>query len=199
MQSQVLARLEHATRPRHGVADQPRLALVTPSVTVDAYRGFLMRIYGFEAPVESAIAMTPGLDALLDLRTRTSMRLLRSDLLAIGVADPAQLPRCTSVFPFNSAANALGWVYVVERNAMLHGILLRHFEQRLPGPLRKAGAYLAGNERAVGSRMRELGHALDGVARTHEVVDRIVVAAQAAFRCQQHWFAEVVPPRREVP
>jgi heme oxygenase len=68
----------------------------------------------------------------------------------------------------------------------------------MPDVLDRAGAYLATNERAIGSRIRELGHILETVGARPEVADRIVRAGHAAFRCQQHWLAEVVPPRRRV-
>jgi heme oxygenase len=196
MQS-VLIRLERETRPRHAAADNQVLALMTSPASVDGYRRFLSRVYGFESPVESALALTPGLDELFDTRG-TSSRLLRSDLVALGLTDPAQLARCTNMFPFRSVADALGWVYVLERNAMLHGLLRRHLAQRMPDVIGRAGAYLANNERAIGSRMRELGHILDTVGARQEAADRIVVAGHAAFRCQQHWFAEVVPPGRRI-
>ena len=194
----VLARLEQETRSRHVAAEHQRLGLMMSVATGGAYRSFLARVYGFESPVESAIALTPDIDALVDLRTRTGIKLLRSDLLALGVADPAQLPRFESVFPFRSPVDALGWMYVVERNASLHATLRGHLEQRLPDTLRKAGAYLAGNERAAGSRMCELANVLEGAARTEEAIDRIVLAAGEAFRSQEQWFAEVVRPRLHV-
>lgn len=81
---------------------------------------------------------------------------------------------------------------------LLHGVLRRHLERRLPEQIARAGAYLAGNERAAGARIRELGAALDGLARSPGSVDRVIVAAHAAFRSQRHWFAEVVPPRVQV-
>jgi heme oxygenase len=155
-------------------------------------------VYGFESPVESAIQMTPGIGERVDLRGRVHLKLLVSDLIALGVSSVEKLPRCRSVFPFRSVEDALAWAYVVERNMLLHGILRRHLERRLPEQIARAGAYLAGNERAVGSRMRELGGALDSVATTPGSVERIIVAAHAAFRCQRHWFAEVVPPRAQV-
>ncbi len=193
--SRVLVRLDDVTRVRHAAADDDRLALLLATVNVEVYRRFLTRVYGFESPVESAVQMTPGLDDVLDPRSRTSMKLLKADLLALGVADPSALPRSASVFPFRGPAEALGWIYVVERNAMLHGVLRRHLEQRLCGT---ATAYLAGNERAVSARVRERGHALDAVAISDEIVDRIFTAAHAAFRAQRLWFADTMPLRARV-
>jgi len=193
--SWLLARLDQQTRPRHAIADADRLAPITGGVTADGYRQFLERVYGFEAAVESSIQLTPALGEIVDLRSRRQLRLLKSDLSALGVTNCARLPRCRSVTLFRTHHEALGWMYVLDRNLRLHGVLRRHLEKQIPAQLATAGAYLSGNERATGSRLRELGDALDSVARSPEDADRIVVAAHAAFRCQSHWFAEVMPPR----
>lgn len=198
MQSAALARLEEETHVHHALADHDRLSLLASPPTIDAYRRLLASIYGFESPVEAAVQMTPGLDEVLDLRGRTGWKLLRSDLVALGVPDPGALERCPSVFPFRGAAEALGWLYVLERNARPHGLLRRGLEQRLGEPFARACAYLTGSERAAGVRMRELGDALDAVARAPEVAERVVDAARAAFRCQRAWFARDVMPRARV-
>src|SRR5690348_11044993 len=109
--SMLLARLDHETRHRHAVADADRLALVTSTVTSEEYRRFLERVYGFEAAVETAIQMTPGLGEFVDLRSRVQLRLLKSDLAVLGVTNLARLPRCKSVAPFHAHHDALGWMY----------------------------------------------------------------------------------------
>lgn len=198
MQSRVFSRLDHETRSRHALADEDRLCLMTSEPTLEAYRGFLACVYGFEAPVEAAIQMNPGMREAVDVRGRGHIKLLASDLVALGVSNVDRVPRCPNVFLFDSVEDALGWAYVIERNMLLDGILRRHLEKKLPQQLARAGAYLAGNERAVGVRMRELGTALDDRATIPGSVDRIVVAAHAAFRCQSQWLAEVVSPRAQV-
>jgi heme oxygenase len=196
--SMLLARLDQDTRPRHAVADADRLALVTSTVTSEEYRRFLERVYGFETAVETAIQMTPGLGEFVDLRARVQLRLLKSDLTVLGVTNLARLPRCKSVAPFHTHHDALGWIYVLDRNQLLHGVLRRHLEKQLPAQLAIAGAYLTGNDRVAASRRRELGDTLAVVAKTAADADRVIVAAHAGFRCQRHWFAEIVPPRLKV-
>ena len=195
MQSWVLARLDLETRPRHAQADNDRLCLLTSHPSAEDYRAFLVRVYGFESPVEAAIQLTPGLAEVLDVRERRHLKLLISDLAALGIPSIDKLPRCCNVPPFPTVEDALGWAYVIERNMLLHGILRRHLATRLPEQVARAGAYLAGNERAVGARMRELGAVLDLIAKTPVTVDRIVVGAHAAFRCQRRWFGDAVRSR----
>lgn len=191
--SWMLTRLQHVTEHYHGDADSHRLALIGSAVAVDAYRGFLGRIFGFEMPVEAALTLTLGLDEVLDLRARGQIRLLRADLCGLGVIDPSSLPRCRSV-PIRDVPEALGWVYAMERNTSLHGVLERHLHDRLPAVMRVAGSYLAVQERSAGARMRDLGHALDRVATRPSIVHRISQGAKAAFRCQRSWYELVVPP-----
>jgi heme oxygenase len=194
MPSWMLARLKRETEMHHAAADADRSAPLTTLVTAPGYREFLTRIYGFEAPLEAAFAVTPGLGDLIDLRSRTSVRLLRADLLALGIADTEAIPQCRSIPPFRIAAEALGWMYVVERNALLHGTVRRHLDKRIPSQLAVAGSYLSNGERAVGARTNELGIALDHSAHCLRVAAQIVEAAKVAFRRQRHWFNQVVPP-----
>jgi heme oxygenase len=190
--SLVMTRLEHATSERHALADGDRLALLTGELTPGRYCAFLLRVFGFEVQVDSALHLTRGLADIIDLRSRLDLRRLKADLGAIDVPNLATVPRARDVVPFQDPLEALGWLYVVERNVRLHCVLRRHLLGALP-ELAIAGSYLATSERAVAARMRELGDFLDVVGRTPERVDRMIVAAHAAFRAQHDWFSEPSP------
>jgi heme oxygenase len=195
--SGMLARLSRETAHYHQVADNARLAILGAADPA-RYAGFLIRIYGFEAPLEAALLMTPGLDEWFDLRGRGHLRLLRADLQSLGVGDPNQLPRCSTISPFRHPAEALGWVYVAQRNTLLHGIIERQLRGPLSELLKIAGSYLAGQQRSNGLRLRDLGAAMDGVATSLASSDRIVAGAKAAFRAQHGWFDLAVPSRLRV-
>jgi heme oxygenase len=121
--------------------------------------------------------------------------LLVDDLSRLGIASTTALPRYQlPVFP--DVAEALAWIYVVERNTLLHGVIHRHLAHRLP-EVSVGGSYLACYDRAAGVRWRELGAALDRVACTTQIADRIVAAANHAFRAQRQWYDVFVPPTRE--
>lgn len=194
----MLSRLNRETQPHHGVADNDRLAMLGNSADRERYASFLTRVYGFEAPVEAALLLTDGLDPWLDLRDRAHLKLLRADLQALGISDPNQLPRCSTVFPFRHPAEALGWVYAIERNTLLHGVIERHLRSRMPDVLKSAGSYLAGQQRSNGLRLRDLGAAMDRMARQAGCADRIVHGARAAFRAQHGWYEVAVRPRLRV-
>jgi heme oxygenase len=196
--SWMLTRLKNETRVHHVAADEDRVALAISAVTPSEYRAFLIKLYGLESPIEAMFAMTKDLRDVFDLRTRTQVRLLKADLRALGVTDPSRLPVCRNVGPFRDIPEALGWMYVTERAAPLRGVIRQHFEQRLPDQMRIAGCYLAGHERGAHARWVELGIALEQIADTTALADRIVATAHMAFRCQHQWLREAASPLVQV-
>jgi heme oxygenase len=192
LESWMLARLRRETATCHAAADADRMAVMKDFVTAGDYRAFLTSIYGFEAPVAHALARTPELDTWIDMRGRSQLRLLRADLTALGMLDTAGL-RTAAVVPFATPAEALGWLYVIEHNTLVHGLIERHLRRFIPDTIRIAGLYLGAQDR--GSRRRELGEALDRCSRNLHDANRIVAGARAAFRAQHRWYAPTVERR----
>jgi heme oxygenase len=180
--SWMLVRVMLETRSHHARADEDRLALVDRRTTA-AYRAFLARIYGFEAPYEVALASTRLSPDLLGPRLKAE-RLL-ADLVRLGATPEylARLPRCP-IRPFVTEPEAFGWLFAVERNTLLHGQLYRHVATWLP----ELDHLYLGAYPSPGARMRELGEALDRACITPLVPDRICAAAREAFRWQHQWF-----------
>ncbi len=187
--SWMIERLHAATRPNHADADTDFDLLFREETSHSDYLLYLTRQYGFEAPLEAAFATTPNLDLLLDLPERRKANLLAHDLISLGVHPSAisQVPQCTRVPQFKGAAEALGWMYVVERATLAHSVIRRHLLMRLPKPMRDASMYLQAYAGMVGTRWRELGTVLDEVARHPAIAERIVEAANEGFRAQRRW------------
>ena len=190
-----LTRIDDETRARHSEADAHRLSLTSEPPSAATYRQFLLRLYGFEAPVEAALQATPGIADVFDVRARLHTRLLRADLAALGVVDLTRAPRSGTVPLFHDVLEALGWTYVIERGRMLSSIVQRHVAQHLPALGATATSYLRA-ERSAGTRMRELGATFDSVVRSDTDIDRVLVAAHGAFRAQSHWFSAAESARR---
>jgi heme oxygenase len=186
----MLERLKRDTRAHHHAADADRQSLIQ-STTPKSYRRHLSRIYGFEAPAEAAFARTRGLGELIDLAARTHVRRLGADLTALGIPDLSELPQCPSMLSPSTIADALGWMYVVEHNALLHGELHRKLENQFPSELAIAGRYLTPGDADM--RLAALGTALDVYASSLEIARQIVEAAKTAFRRQRAWYATAVP------
>jgi heme oxygenase len=193
--SWMVHRLNVETRVHHPAADSDLQQLYGEHATRADYVRFLIRVYGFEAPLESTFAMTPGLDELVDLRGRARTHLIAADLmqLGLGARQVAELPQCLTIPQFRGAAEALGWMYVVERATLSHAVLRRHLSRRLPGEMQAAAAYLRSSELTVGRRWRTYADALESVARVSPIADRIVTSANDAFRCQRHWTTQGAP------
>ena len=63
----------------------------------------------------------------------------------------------------------------------------KRFSRRMPGQVAAASCYLSQSELAAPARLRALGAALDEIAGTAALAERIVAAADTAFRSQRRW------------
>lgn len=188
----VLNRLNIETRAFHGDADADvDMYLFNGHVSVDDYRTYLQRVYGFVAPLEAALAVAPGLDEVLDVRVRAKSGLIAADLMALGLSldDIHALPQCTNVPAFRGPAAALGWLYVVERPLLSAAVIRGHLATYLPNEMVSASAYFLCYQGQVGSMWRELGETMDRVAATPGIEERIVTGALEAFRMLSRWCA----------
>src|SRR5262249_18784732 len=132
--SWMIERLNDETRIHHTEADGDFDLLFRDDAASTHYQYFLMRVYGFEAPLEAALSMTPNLGLMLDLRERQKTSFLAQDLLALGLRpqELAELPLCLAMPQFRAAAEALGWMYVIERSTLAHSVIRRHLLTKLP-------------------------------------------------------------------
>lgn len=181
----MLIRLALETKAHHASADADRLTLLEDDVpTPERYRTFLEAVYGFEASYEHALIQTPELAPRL-VRECSRLALLERDLRVLGATNLDALPRPV-ISPFPHEAHALGWIYAVERNTLLHGLVRRHLWRALPSTLDRAGTYLAAYP-TPGARYRDLGFELEAGAR-RAIPSQIVEGANEAFACQRLWF-----------
>ena len=184
-----LIRLNLDTRSAHRAVDRLWLDLIAQERTSEAdYRERLVRAYGFEAPLEAALAYTPKLQELVGISHRFRSGLLAQDLLNLNVTayDLASLPQC-GIAPFTSISEALGWLYVHERATLIHGTVCGTLLERLPH-LAHAVSYLCANSGNIGARWDELGEMFERLARTPSIYDRISTAARDAFEVAIAWF-----------
>jgi heme oxygenase len=192
--SRTLIQLNLATRPYHAEADQAWLDLTGSHVHRSLYLALLVRVYGFEAPLDSAFRYTPELSSLIDLHSRPRTGLLAQDLMRLGLpaSEIAQLPQRFATFA--SAAEALGWMYVIERATLLHGGVRRHLLLRFP-ELVGATSYLEAYDGVTSLRWSELGSAFDSIAHAPSVTRQIIRAATDGFRAMREWFHDLATGR----
>jgi heme oxygenase (biliverdin-IX-beta and delta-forming) len=187
--SWMIDRLDVETQIHHADADADFDVLFGDHTSATDYLLYLTRVYGFEAPLESSFAMTPNLDLVIDLRERQKAGLLAQDLLGLALrpADVAEIPQCLRIPQFRGAAEALGWMYVIERTTLAHGVIRSHLMTRLPRVMVTASSYLQCYSGVAGMRWRNFGVVLDDVCRHPAIADRVVGAANDAFRTQRRW------------
>jgi heme oxygenase len=181
----LLARLNEETQQHHGEADgDVDRYLFRTQVTPEDYRTYLTRVYGFLVPLEANLAMAPGLDEVIDVRIRAKAALVVHDLLALGMTmnEVNELPQCQAIPQFRGPANALGWMYVSERPLLASAVLKSHLTTYLRAEMAYASSYLSCYSGQVGSLWRDLGLAMNRVAYSQTVADRILMSAHEAFR-----------------
>jgi len=186
----MLNRLNLETRLHHGEADADVDEYVfRPRVTAGDYRTFLQRVYGFVAPLEAALLSAPGLHDVVDVRARAKAPLIAADLLALGMTldEIQQLPQCTSIPAFRGPASALGWMYVVERPLLSAAVIRGHLATYLQTEMACASSYFLCYQGQVGTMWRELGVAMDTVAYSPAIEDRIIAGACDGFRMVARW------------
>ncbi|HEX8112439.1 MAG TPA: biliverdin-producing heme oxygenase [Kofleriaceae bacterium] len=192
----MLARLDREMAPIHVEVDQEwHWLLRDRSATRDDYRRQLVVTYGFESPVELACVHTPGLAHAIDLRGRWRAGLIVQDLLALGAA-PEDIPsiQCHSLARFHDPAEALAWMYVIERPTLIHGELRDELTSRFVDVAR-ATAYLGAYDGTASKRWAGLGIALDRVCVSDKVCKRVIDAAHAAYCAWSDWRAGSAPLR----
>lgn len=183
-----LALLDRETRAFHAEADRGWQRLFRASDTArDDYLRQLATTYGFESSFEAACSYTPGVGHAIDLRGRWRSGLIAQDLLAMGcAAHDVEAMRCYSLAPFQDAAEALAWMYVVERPTLIHGELREELISRFVD-LSRATAYLGAYEGMESKRRAELGIALDRICVADKVGKRVLEAARTAFQALIDW------------
>lgn len=185
----MLSRLNAETQMHHSDADGDiDVYLFRPQVTAGDYRQYLCRVYGFLLPLEAALASAPGLDEVIDARGRAKSALLVHDLLALGMTidEVNRLPQAAPP-SFRGPAAALGWMYVIERPLLSAAVIRGHLARFLPTEMALASAYLSCYQGQVGALWRDLGEAMDRIAYSQSVADRMVVSAHEAFRAMSRW------------
>jgi len=189
--SRMLSRLLAESRMHQSVADADGLDLVAGETGDTRYLTYLLKRFGFEAPLESALSVAPGIAEVVDLSARNKTTLLVHDLVGMGVplARVLEIPHA-HISAFQDLRIALGWLYVSERSAATHNIVVRELRRRSPG-LQSSTQCFADYDGLAGREA--LGRALDAIAVTPEDELVIIDAALHAFDHQHRWLCPQRP------
>lgn len=183
-----MALLDRETRALHAEADRGWYRLLRDSGTArEDYVHQLTVTYGFELPFEVECSCTPGLAQVIDLRGRSRSTLIAQDLRALGCAvDDVKAIRRHALAPFRDPAEALAWMYVVERPMLIHAKVCEELTSRF-ADLSRATAYLSAFDGNASKRRAELGIALDRLCVSDRVCKRVIEAALAGGQALIEW------------
>jgi heme oxygenase len=148
------------------------------------YRLYLVRMYGFHAPVEHALTAYRPLTAVVadaGLRNHKTA-LLAHDLVALGAdrRDLLQAPRMAFTASM-ALPEALGWTYVVESMTLRNKLVAQRLARHLPAEIQRASAYLRCYGDEAVTRWRELGSAFDAFP-LHQLSSSPAAAIRSASR-----------------
>lgn len=183
----IIARLNTETRAFHRATDHLWYDLIEGEATKYAYMRALVAAYGFEAPLEAALAYTPGFEACVGNKLRYRSGFIAQDLLQLGLA-PVQLGEISQcvIAPFPHVLDALGWFYVHERSLIVHEAIRRDLIAQEP-TLATACSYLSVYADAVGVHLDEVAGVMQRNAPSRVTQDRVVAGALEAFRTLRAW------------
>ena len=171
------------------------LALVDGTLSLAAYRGLLLRLYGFHRPLEDALLSAPRHWWLrLDPSPRRRAHRLADDLVALGLetGELARIPRAPSPL-IRCAAHLFGCPYVRE-GATLGGRALAPSLDRLLGPGQAGRQFFSGRV-DDGALWGEFCATLERTGNRH--LPTIVDAACATFAGFEAWLDNAPPPPSE--
>jgi heme oxygenase (biliverdin-IX-beta and delta-forming) len=182
----VLGRLRSETQTEH-TAIEETLDLMRAQLSIDDYRRILERFLGFYKPVElqfTRVSVPADVQALLTLHHRAP--LLRSDLVALGVRSPDELPLCDDLPPLTTASECLGCLYVMEGATLGGQVLSRHLERTLGITAESGARFFSGDGPRTGEVWKAFRTAFTGFD-TPETQDDVVASAIASFRALRNW------------
>jgi heme oxygenase len=185
----MIVRLGQETAPHHAAADEARLSAMNAG-SLGAYRALLRRIYGFESSVEHAVLRLRDLDPEFIEKRLRSMR-LRDDLRVLGLSEvEIGSTAYTANICIDSAAHAVGWLYVLERQMLVSGVIKRQLARALGNAIHDATGYFSSYGDKPGTRFRAFAEDVSKLARRHP--PKVIVAgANDAFRAQRQWYGAV--------
>jgi heme oxygenase len=189
----VRAALRAATDPIHTrLHDLPGFrSLAEGRLDRAGYAALLRRMLGFHRAVEAALDAAPSLSPWgIDVAGRRRAWLIEADLLALGV--PGEAPPLTPLPPLDSAARALGCLYVTEGSTLGGRQLARALDGLLPpGP--EGRRFLLGHGEAHAAMWRTCCQALEACGADPDRRAEMLAAAAATFAAFEAWFDPTVP------
>jgi len=182
----ILTRLKLETASEHS-AIEDAARIMHPRLTLEEYRGYLEKSYGYYAAVEGLLCGLGVWDALeLPEEERLKLPLLARDLEALG-GSPSSVVICDAPPVLRTVAEAAGCAYVLEGSTLGGKVISRHVRHRMGDKVPRSFLDCYGEN--IGNNWQAFRAALLRFAKSRSTEDEMVSGAKETFQTFTRWLA----------
>lgn len=193
MSTRILERLREETAAQHERIEQNPYAKAAfdQTLTIDQYRSYLAKFYGFIKPVEEQLMEDEALNHMgLDMGIRMKSKLLEDDLIHLGMTpdEITHLPPCSRLPELRTRAQILGYLYVLEGSTLGGQVITKQLMKFLPLGPESGSRYFYAYGQETKLRWTEFREVL--LSNATEDSDVVIDSAIETFRLLDAWIRE---------
>ncbi|MFS0838507.1 biliverdin-producing heme oxygenase [Paenibacillus sp. 1P03SA] len=202
MTTTIVSRLREETASFHDRIEQNAYAkaIMDKSLTLETYKAYLEKFYGFILPSEKALGELPEWEVRgFDIESRRKAPLLESDLEQLGLTKGqiGELPLCASLPDVSTLPRALGYLYVLEGSTLGGQLITKQLKAVLSVDPEVNGRYFSSYGTDVRTKWTEFREFLLENVKEEEQ-DQVVAAAKETFILLDEWLKEAPAAREAV-
>jgi heme oxygenase len=188
----ILVELKTQTRPQHDSVEQNVYgkSLMDGSMSLQQYREFLEKFYGFHVPLEQAMARLSWDSVGINFDERRKVAFLKQDLHSLGLTDDDinRLPLTNDLPPIATMEDACGVMYVMEGSTLGGQIQARQVQKMFGLTSENGAAYFSSYGANVGAMWKACCEAIALVARDDIAQEAsIIQSAKETFAALERW------------
>ncbi|GKS12279.1 biliverdin-producing heme oxygenase [Paenibacillus chitinolyticus] len=195
MTTTIVSRLREETAPFHDQIEQNPYAkaIMDKSLTLETYRTYLEKFYGFILPSEKALSTLPEWEERgFDIESRLKTPLLENDLEQLGLTKRQieELPRCGNLPDVSTLPRALGYLYVLEGSTLGGQLITKQLKAILSVDPEVNGRYFNSYGAELRTKWSEFREFLLENVKTEEQ-EQVLAAAKETFILLDQWLKEI--------
>lgn len=193
LSTRILERLREETAAQHEQIEQNPYAKAAfdQTLTIDQYRSYLAKFYGFIKPAEKKFMAEDDVNDMgLDMSIRMKSKHLEEDLMHLDMTQDEinQLPLCSRLPELGTPAQIWGYLYVMEGSTLGGQIITKQLMKFLPVSPESGIRYFHAYGQETKPRWTEFREALlsSGLKDSDEIID----SAKETFRLLDAWIRD---------
>ncbi len=190
----IMERLKSETSHYHRQVEQNPYAkaIMDSTITIEQYRAYLEKFYGFLKPLEDQAVRLPfWAETGLDIEIRGKAGLLEQDLSDLGISEEQikQIPQCNDkdLPDISTPARLFGYLYVIEGSTNGGQIMTKRLSQFLPIEADRGLQYFNAYGTQTRAKWSEFVELLQQSIQTSEDEDSVLHTASDTFRLLDQW------------